>query len=213
MLRKVKLYGQLAKFVGHRVLEADVHNAAEAVRFLVANWPELESHMADQYYKVSAGSWEISEEELHYPTGSSDIKIIPVVGGSGGNTGSILLGVALIGASFLLPGAGIFGTTGLMSVGATGGAAATGLSLAGVATFAGTVMSGIGAALVLGGVADMLTPTPQTPESVQDPQNSFSFSGIQNTSRAGICVPVIYGEVITGSIVISAAIDTVQVEA
>ena len=169
--------------------------------------------MADQYYKVSAGNWEISEEELHYPTGSSDIKIIPVVGGSGGNTGGILLGVALIGASFLLPGAGIFGTTGLMSVGATGGAAATGLSLAGVATFAGTVMSGIGAALVLGGVADMLTPTPQTPESVQDPQNSFSFSGIQNTSRAGICVPVIYGEVITGSIVISAAIDTVQVEA
>jgi predicted phage tail protein len=36
MLRKIKLYGKLAKFIGHRVLEADVATAAEAVRFC---WP------------------------------------------------------------------------------------------------------------------------------------------------------------------------------
>jgi predicted phage tail protein len=42
MLRKIKLYGKLAKFIGHRVLEADVATAAEAVRFLLANWPEVE---------------------------------------------------------------------------------------------------------------------------------------------------------------------------
>jgi hypothetical protein len=45
MLRKIKLYGKLAKFIGHRVLEADVATAAEAVRFLLANWPEAEAHM------------------------------------------------------------------------------------------------------------------------------------------------------------------------
>ncbi len=65
-MRKVRLYGPLAKFVGHRVLEADVQNAAEAVRFLICNWPELEKHMADQYYSVKADTWEISEEELHF---------------------------------------------------------------------------------------------------------------------------------------------------
>jgi predicted phage tail protein len=43
MLRKIKLYGKIAKFIGHRVLEADVATAAEAVRFLLANWPELEA--------------------------------------------------------------------------------------------------------------------------------------------------------------------------
>ena len=48
MLRKIKLYGKLAKFIGDRVLEADVATAAEAVRFLLANWPELEAHMSDQ---------------------------------------------------------------------------------------------------------------------------------------------------------------------
>jgi predicted phage tail protein len=53
MLRKIKLYGELATFIGHRVLEADVASAAEAVRFLLANWPELEAHMNDQHYRVS----------------------------------------------------------------------------------------------------------------------------------------------------------------
>jgi predicted phage tail protein len=40
-----------------------------------------------------------------------------------------------------------------------------------------------------------------------DPQESYSFSGIQNTSRQGIPVPVVYGETIVGSVVISAGID------
>ena len=41
MLRKIKLYGKLAQFVGKRVLQAEVQNAAEAVRFLLANFPGL----------------------------------------------------------------------------------------------------------------------------------------------------------------------------
>tara|TARA_R100000353_G_scaffold154845_1_gene113608 strand:- start:535 stop:1173 length:639 start_codon:yes stop_codon:yes gene_type:complete len=211
MLRKVKLYGKLAKFVGHRVLEADVNNAAETVRFLLANWPELEKHMADQYYKVSTESWEIGEDEVAYPLGASDISIIPVVGGAGRGSGKILLGIALIGASFLLPGAGMFGT---QALGATGsaGLAATGWTAAGIGTTIGTIMSGVGASLVLYGVADALTPIPGVPESTQDPKNSFSFSGTQNTSTAGVPVPICYGQVLTGSVVISAAVDTHQVE-
>jgi predicted phage tail protein len=62
MLRKIKLYGKLAKFIGHRVLEADVATAAEAVRFLLANWPELEAHMSDQHYRVSIGTYDIDRK-------------------------------------------------------------------------------------------------------------------------------------------------------
>jgi hypothetical protein len=46
-----------------------------------------------------------------------------------------------------------------------------------------------------------------------DPRKSFSFSGIQNVSRAGVPVPVVYGETLVGSVVISAGIDIVQVSA
>ena len=52
MLRKIKLYGELAKVVGQKVFEAEVNNAAQAVRFLVVNFPKLEKHMANNYYKV-----------------------------------------------------------------------------------------------------------------------------------------------------------------
>jgi predicted phage tail protein len=71
----------------------------------------------------------------------------------------------------------------------------------------------LGVSLVLGGVAQLLTPTPKISKDEGDPRKSFSFSGIQNVSRAGVPVPVVYGETLVGSVVISAGIDIVQVAA
>ena len=62
--------------------------------------------------------------------------------------------------------------------------------------------------LVLQGVVGLRTPTPEVDDSEGDPRNSFSFSGIQNTARAGTAIPVIYGDVITGSIPVSARVVT-----
>ncbi len=68
--------------------------------------------------------------------------------------------------------------------------------------------------MALGGVAQLLTPVPQVPQigkdSDKDPRKSYSFSGIQNVSRQGVPVPVVYGETIVGSVIISAAIDISQ---
>ena len=194
MLRKIKLYGKLAKFIGHRVLEADVATAAEAVRFLVANWPEVERHLADQHYRVSIGTYDIDLDELHHPAGAAPISFVPVVGGAGA-VGRILIGVALIAAAFFTGGA---------TIGLLGLAAPVAVS---------TVLAGVGITLILGGVAQLLTPTPKISKDEGDPRKSFSFSGIQNVSRAGVPVPVIYGETLTGSVVISAGIDIVQVSA
>jgi predicted phage tail protein len=189
MLRKIKLYGKLAKFIGHRVLEADVATAAEAVRYLVANWPELEQHMADQHYRVSIGSYDIDLEELHHPAGAAPISIVPVVAGAGA-VGRIIVGIALVAFSLLLPGVGAV----------IGGAVMTKIGL-------------LGGAMILSGIAQLLTPTPTISRDEGDPRKSFSFSGIQNTSRAGVPVPVVYGETLVGSVVISAGIDIVQVAA
>ena len=203
MLRKIKLYGELAKFLGQKTFEAEVNNAAQAIRFLVVNFPKLEKHMNDRYYRVMADRWEIEEDQLHFPTGSSDIKIVPMVGGAGGNMGRIFLGAALIGASFMFPGAGMFGTTSLFGKAAVAG---------GTLTKIGTITSAIGASLILQGISGMLTPVETVPETSQDPRRSFNFSGIQNTSRAGVAVPIIYGRTMTGSVVISANITNEQVE-
>ena len=209
MLRKIRVYGQLAKFLGQRVFEADVASAAEAVRFLVVNFPQLEKHMADQHYRVSVGKYALTMDELHDPAGQQEIKVVPVLVGAGGATGKILAGIGLIALAFVIgPAAG-----GFLGIGAGLGSAA-GAGLVGGA-FASAV-GFLGITLVLGGVSQLLTPTPRinepgTAQDNNDPRKSYSFSGIQNTSRQGTPVPIVYGETLVGSVVISAGIDTVQV--
>ena len=63
----------------------------------------------------------------------------------------------------------------------------------------------------------MLTPVPDIPtfsggDSGLDPQSNYSFSGVQNVSRSGVPVNLIFGEIFTGSVIVSAGIDTVQVK-
>ena len=203
MLRKLKLYGELATFVGHKEFEIQVHNLPQAISFLVNNFPKVEKYMNSKHYLVKVGNYEITENEIHDPIGQQDIHIIPVISGAGGDTfNTILLGAALIGASFFFPGAGLFGTTGLLGAGAAG---------TGIGTLIGTGISAIGAGLVLQGVGNMLYPT-QDPSFEDNPQISFNFSGTQNTARAGTPVPIVYGEIFTGSVVISGDVDSEAVQ-
>lgn len=198
MLRKIKLYGQLAKFIGRRVLEADVATAAEAVRMLAANFPGLEKHMADQHYRVTVGSYDLTLDEIHDPAGQQDIMIVPVIAGAGGGVGNILLGAALIVGAFFTGGA----TIGLLGLAAP--------------VLVSSVLFKVGALLLLGGVAELLSPVPKVPQgpnSDNDPRKTYNFSGIQQTSRQGVPVPCVYGLTLVGSVVISAGVDTVQVQA
>ena len=207
MLRKVKLYGELADFVGYKELDAVINSTADAVSFLISNFPKLEAHMANRYYQVLIGDYDIDETEIHDPIGQSDISIVPVITGAGGRgLGKILLGAALIGGAFLFNPALSFS----FSKGVTGFGALTGVS--GAITKAAVYL---GASLVLTGVSEMLFPLPEPKEftNEEDPRISFSFSGVQNTSRAGTSHPIVYGEIVTGSVVISAGIDTNQVTA
>jgi predicted phage tail protein len=105
--------------------------------------------------------------------------------------GRIIAGIALIALALFVPAAAI-GLTSMLGIGLAG------------------------ASLVLGGIAQLLTPTPTVPQGADtqdDPRKSYSFSGIQNTSRQGVPVPIVYGETVVGSVVASAGIDTVQVVA
>ena len=207
MLRKIKLYGELAEFVGHKEFEVQVDSLAKAVSFLINNFEGIDRFMSPKYYQVKVGSYEVDESELSHPIGQEDIHFIPVISGAGRGMGKILLGAALIGIGMAAGGITFssFFNPAVVPY-APGFASASGLVKATIA---------IGGSLVLSGVSDMLFPLPEPQKfnSEEDPQLSFNFSGIQNTSRAGTPVPIVYGEIITGSVVISAAIDTNQVEA
>ena len=215
MLRKIKLYSKLAKFIGHKEFEAVCNSPAEAIRFLICNFPEVEGHMMKQSYKVLVGDYEVDKQELHYPSGKEDIHIVPVISGAGGNLGKILTGAALIGLSFVSFGSSTLFAGG-SSFGLTGGGGligATGLYAAGA--YGSAALGLMGAGLMLSGVSGMMTPQPKQQDfsSPEDPRLSFNFSGTQNTSRAGTPINIVFGEVFVGSIVVSAGVDTEQVRA
>jgi len=199
MLRKLKLYGELAEFVGHKEFEIQASNISKAVSFLINNFPQIEKYMNPKYYQVKVGDYAIDKEEIHHPIGEqADIHIVPVITGAGRGIGKILLGAALIGIAF-----------------ATGGAFISQAPFRALTFTSGIAKAAtyLGGALVLSGVSDMLFPTPKLEVPEDDPRLSFNFAGTQNTSRAGTPVPIVYGEIITGSVAISGSIDTDQVKA
>ena len=205
MLRKIKRYGELAEFVGHKEFEVQVDSLQKAVSFLVNNFAGIEKYMNPRYYQVKVGDYAVDETEILHPIGQEDIHFVPVITGAGRGFGKILLGAALIGIAFLMPVA-----SGGLSLGA--GIKAGSLAKVGFMT---KMVAGVGASLVLSGVSDMLFPLPDVPafEDTQDPRLSFSFGGTQQTGRAGTPVPLVFGEIFTGSVVISGSIDTEQVQA
>ena len=194
MLKTIKLYGDLKEITGHSELDAHVNSVGDCIRFLLMNWPQLAAHMNERYYQVLTDGTDIGEEEIHYPV-AKEIKIVPVIMGAGGNAGKkILIGAAIIGLAF-----------------ATGGASLVAGSL--VTTALGGIAVNVGVGLILTGVSDLLFPTPKPEENEQDPRVSFQFGGTPNTSRAGTTHPVVYGEIFTGSTVISMNVTTDQVSA
>ena len=101
MLRKIKLYGELAEFVGHKEFEVKADTLASAVSFLVNNFEGIDRFMSPKYYQVKVGNYAVDESELSHPIGQEDIHFVPVITGAGRGFGKILLGAALIGLSFL----------------------------------------------------------------------------------------------------------------
>lgn len=193
-MKTIILLGELGKRFGrkHRL---DVGSAAEAVRALCANFKEFRQFVASSAernvaYRVVNVRQDLSEEELHHPVGHT-IVFAPVVMGASflKKFGMAILGAVLIAASFFLPPLALWGTATLASV-----------------TFT------IGVSMVLGGVAQLLAPTPETPKAEEN-TTSYIFNGAVNTTAQGATIPVGYGRLIVGSAVISAGISVEDVEA
>ena len=210
MLRKIKLYGELAEFVGHKEFEVKADTLASAVSFLVNNFEGIDKFMNPKYYQVKVGNYAIDESEIYHPIGKEDIHFIPVITGAGRGFGRVLLGAALIGLAFI-PFAGSGTGLGMLF----GKGPVFGIHKLGQVGMLSKALAGVGGALLLSGVSEMLFPLPKFDDfdSEGDPRLSFSFNGIQQTNRAGTPVPIVYGEIFTGSVVISASLDTEQVQA
>ena len=201
-IKKIKVYGRLRKFLGQSYFEAAVASPKQAFHFLIANFPEVENHMMNQFYKIKMGGMEITEDLLGLQS-DEDIQIIPIaIGAKGAAIG--LLGIGA-GAAVSSVATGVLGT------------AVFGTTIGGII---GGGLTAIGTNMLINEATQLLMPQPEIPTGVMadsfsqnDPTfQSFGFGSIQNVSRAGVPIPIIYGEVFTGSVIISSGIDTVQKE-
>ena len=189
-LRKIKVYGRLAELVGWHVNYADVKNMKDVYKYLVCNYPKIESHLKENMYRITINNDVVKTDDDLLVHSEGEIRMIPIVSGAW----------FWVAAAFFGAGA---------AVSAIGGA---------VAVAIGSALTAIGTSMAIGGVANMLFP-PQVPEvgdystglTETDSRVNYSFTGIQNVSRSGVCIPLIYGEVFTGSIVVSSGTDTAPV--
>jgi bacteriophage lambda tail assembly protein I len=122
----------------------------------------------------------------------STVHFTPTLKGSkrGGLFG-VIAGVALIATAFAL------GPLGFSVIGAN----------------AAWMVGGVGASMLLGGVAQMLTkmPSMSTGKDAEKKQ-STSFSNLSNMAAQGRPMPLAYGRIRVGSLIISQGVETMDVE-
>lgn len=184
----LEFYGELAEKYGEK-FTFHVSNIRKALALMQANFPDFAKHLVDsdeylQGYEVwkNEENLEGVEQEFTINCPDSNVKFIPVVKGAGANA-RIIAGVVLV-----IVGAICWSTPWGPSV----------------------VMAGVG--LIAGGIAEKLTKKVKSPESTSvDDAESYVFSGAANTSRQGAAVRVGYGQMIVGSVVISAGITTTDI--
>ena len=186
-LKTIKVYGKLRKFLGQSTFEAAVSSPEQAFNFLKANFAGFESHMRSNFYKVKMNGNVITQDLLSLK-GQGEIQIIPVAVGSDfvfdfiGDAFDFVVSNAL---PFVLA----FTTGGL-----------------------GNLLLTVGLTLATELLSNNQPTNNQSSVGDTDPniRGSYNFSGIQNVSTSGVPVPILYGYVYSGSILISAGVDTVQ---
>lgn len=182
-MREVILYGPMRAKFG-RSFRFDVRSVGEAFRALNSAVPGFKAWFAERAaagaaYKILVGQRAVATGELSLQSDSeTPIRIVPVVEGSKNNK--------LLGAVVAIIGAVIMWFTG------------------------NPYAFQMGLAMVIGGVALMMVPTPKTPGSADSTKGPGSqvFDGPTNATTPGSAVPLLYGVMEVGSVVVSASITT-----
>ena len=216
-MKVVKVYGPLRKYLGQCRFEFVADTPAQAMKALCVNFPGLAQWLVDREaegmaFRVTRGRDKITNEApegLVLPWSEREVfSIAPVIVGASRGVGRILAGIGLVAFAILTAGAG----AAVLGIAGAGGGIFAGSFTLGIV--AANAIAGIGVSLIFGGIAELISPMPSLgfnsgKEAAR--LESFSFSGIVNTSKQGMAVPICYGRAFVGSAVISSGLDVDQV--
>ena len=201
----VRFYGSLKQFGSE--FNLDCKTPAEVVHALTSQIPKLRQFIQQGLFTVRVGREYLDNRYLEQGLSQklkddATVHFTPTLKGSkrGGLFG-VIAGAAIVASALVLgPVLGVIGTTSAMMIG------------------------GLGASMLLGGVAQMLTKMPTmrgvTPTGAVKPekgkqeekQQSTSFSNLSNMVSQGKSMPLAYGLIRTGTLVISQGVETMDVE-
>ena len=187
----IRLHGNLERF--GKQFNIDVKTPSEAIRALSFQIKNFRQFIENGSFRVRIRKADLCTDDVnkvfHGAIGDKDVfHIVPVINGAKDlNLTNIIIGAVMIVAAFYTGGASI----------AAWGSMSTGLAVA-------------GAGMVLGGVAGMLSPSfEQGDSSSSSSTGNQYFSSLDNRVAQGAVVPLIYGEIKAGSIVLSQETETV----
>lgn len=191
----VRFYGSLKQFGTE--FRLDCKTPAEVVQALTSQIPKLRQFIQQGLFTVRVGRDYFDNRYLEQGLNQklkddATVHFTPTLKGSkrGGLFG-VIAGVALIATAFVL--------------------APLGFSVIGAN--AAWMVGGVGASMLLGGVAQMLTkmPSMSTGKDAEKKQ-STSFSNLSNMAAQGRPMPLAYGRIRVGSLIISQGVETMDVE-
>ncbi|WP_269564504.1 tail assembly protein [Kosakonia radicincitans] len=187
IMTRIELGGILGKTFGrvHHRLISTTHEATRALAATVKGFEQfmISSKRRGLMYAVFRGKKNIGVDDLGFPVSGDVIRIIPVIMGS--KKAGVLQ--TILGAVLVVVGAVLNFTP-----------------FAAASPF----FYQAGAAMILGGVIQMLSPQTAGLASKQDTDNraSYAFGGVTNTAAQGYPVPLLYGKRRIGGAIISAGI-------
>ncbi|MBF1223414.1 MAG: tail assembly protein [Haemophilus influenzae] len=191
----VRFYGSLKQFGAE--FRLDCKTSAEVVQALTSQIPKLRQFIQQGLFTVRVGRDYFDNRYLEQGLNQklkddATVHFTPTLKGSkrGGLFG-VIAGVALIATAFAL------GPLGFSVIGAN----------------AAWMVGGVGASMLLGGVAQMLTkmPSMSTGKDAEKKQ-STSFSNLSNMAAQGRPMPLAYGRIRVGSLIISQGVETMDIE-
>lgn len=204
----VRFYGSLKQFGSE--FNLDCKTPAEVVHALTSQIPKLRQFIQQGLFTVRVGREYLDNRYLEQGLSqklkdNSTVHFTPTLKGSKrGGVFGVIAGAAIVAGALALGQLwlGVLGSTSAMMIG------------------------GLGASMLLGGVAQMLTKMPTMrgvtptgavkPESTKNKQEekkqSTSFSNLSNMVAQGKSMPLAYGLIRTGTLVISQGVETMDVE-
>jgi predicted phage tail protein len=203
-MKTLQLTGRLAKEFGPE-FRLDISSPAEGIRALCHQIPDFEPELRKGSYRVTilyddAEDMDIDADALGINLGrASGFRVEPVIAGAKkSGLGKIILGGLLIFSAFSF-------------APVVGGAANLSAGIGGSTIFTYSNLANVGLMMALRGASSILTPTVETPDTVED-EDSFIIDATGNLVEQGHAIPLVYGECFTGSVLVSSGISPEDIE-